>query len=110
MKGVAGMHKGVAGVQGKPSETEFHCLPLSRRLWSGNDYRSVFSCFIVPFICFCLLTAYPLSSRHRISAADLTGSAAFTGKLLRSHILLDHCTIFVVVIVILPDEQVLRKN
>ena len=38
------------------------------------------------------------------------GSAAFTGKLLQLHILLDHCTIFVVVVVILPDEQVLRKS
>ena len=40
-----------------------------------NDYRSVFSCFIVPCVCFCLLTAYPLSSRQRISDTDLTGSA-----------------------------------
>ena len=35
------------------------------------------------------------------------GSEAFSGKLLRSHILLDPCTIIcVAVVVILPDELV----
>ena len=34
MKGVAGVHKGVAGVQGNPSKTEFHRSPFSRCLWT----------------------------------------------------------------------------
>ena len=35
------------------------------------------------------------------------GSEALSGKLLWLHIHLDHCKIFVVVVVILSDEQVL---
>ena len=62
---------------------------------------------LLSFVCFVPTDCSSLVTRQRRSAADLTGSEAFSGKLLRSHILLDPCTInCVAVVVVLPDELV----
>ena len=57
---------------------------------------------LLSFVCFVLTDSSSLVTR-----LDLAGSEAFSGKLLRSHILLDPCTInCVAVVVILLDELV----
>ena len=86
MSGVASVHKVMAGLQGKAEWNEFLSLPLLRRRFS---LLTIIDLFLVALLSLLFAFAYWQlihCRRHRISATDLTGSEAFSGKLLRSHI------------------------
>ena len=101
----------MAGLQGKAEWNEFLLLPLLRRRFSLLTIIDLFLVALLSLVCLVLTDSSSLVTRltEECHRSDGEWSLQWQAPAV-AYPFLDHCTIFVVVVVVPPDEQVLRKN